>query len=37
MPTLRLLVPGLYELTLPIPLFSVNVFFIMIAGHVTIY
>ncbi|MGB9737918.1 MAG: MBL fold metallo-hydrolase [Chloroflexus sp.] len=36
MPKPRLLVPGLYELTLPIPLSSVNVFFILMAGHVTI-
>ncbi len=36
MTTPRLVVPGLYELTLPIPLGSVNVFFILTADGVTL-
>ncbi|WP_298816014.1 MBL fold metallo-hydrolase [Chloroflexus sp.] len=36
MPVPRLIVPGLYELELPIPLGTVNVFFILTAGGVTL-
>lgn len=36
MPAPRLILPGLYELALPIPLGSVNVFFMLTAGGVTL-